>query len=95
MYTERPYPVEVFPPELRHAIWFSVLNIQAPTSMCAASALTGVSAASFRVKVVLPWGQGAKQTGLYILVVADSGERKSALDALFWPVPELKDTTLS
>lgn len=94
MYTERPYPVEVFPPELRHAIWFSVLNIQAPTSMCAASALTGVSAASFRVKVVLPWGQGAKQTGLYILVVADSGERKSALDALFCKMHMLRDQRL-
>lgn len=94
MYIERPFPVEAFPNELRHAILFSARNIQAPTSMCVASALTGVSAASFRVKVVLPWGQGAKQTGLYILVVADSGERKSALDALFCKMHMLRDQRL-
>lgn len=79
-----PYPLEVMPALIREAVRQVFHNVQAPIALCAGSALAVVSACSApKIKVVMPYGGEPKPTGLYLMTIADSGERKTAVDAIF------------
>lgn len=78
-----PYPYEAFPPIVRDAINETVSYVQAPPAMVAGCALAAMSASvqtrfSVRRDAVL-----CGPSGLYILTIAESGERKSTVDKIF------------
>jgi putative DNA primase/helicase len=78
-----PYPIDALPETLRAAAMEVQAFVKTPISMTACSALSALSIATQAhvdaqraVKLIGP-------TSLYMLVVADSGERKSTLDGFF------------
>ncbi|MCJ0764558.1 YfjI family protein [Variovorax terrae] len=77
------YPTTAFPRAVREAIEQVVLNVQAPVPLVAMSFLAAMSsAAQHRIKVQLPVGSQPKPVSLFILAVAESGERKTTVDNL-------------
>lgn len=83
--TERaePYPVEALPPIVRDAICEVASYVQAPLALIAASALSAVSTA---VQTRFSVQRDPRLSGpatLYLLTVAESGERKSTVDKMF------------
>lgn len=92
-----PYPVAALPPLIRDAIIEVASYVQAPDAMIAASALAAVSTA---VQTGFSVSRNSALIGpatLYLLTVADSGERKSTVDKLFtapirdWEAQQRKD----
>ncbi len=92
-----PYPVAALPPLIRDAIIEVASYVQAPVAMIAASALAAVSTA---VQTGFSVSRNSALIGpatLYLLTVADSGERKSTVDKLFtapirdWEAQQRKD----
>ena len=83
------YPIDALPDLVRQAIEEAEDSIQAPRAFIAASAL---SAVSFAVQSLydVRRGEGLQgPTSLFMLTIADSGERKSTCDKHFWaPVYE-------
>ena len=78
-----PYPVNALPPIIRDAVLEVVGYVQAPVALVAASALAAVSTA---VQTRYSVRRDAALSGpatLYLLTVAESGERKSTVDKLF------------
>lgn len=78
-----PYPVDALPPLIRDAIVEVAAWVQAPVALIAASALAAVSSA---VQTRFSVRRDAALCGpatLYLLTVAESGERKSTVDKLF------------
>jgi hypothetical protein len=78
-----PYPLEALPPLIRDAVEEVASYVQAPIAMIAASALAAVSTA---VQTRFSVRRDAALSGpatLYLLTVAESGERKSTVDKLF------------
>lgn len=76
-----PYPIEALG-QLRSAVDAIQAHTQAPVAICAQSILGAVSlAVQAHGDVELPSGQ-TKPTSLYLLTVAASGERKTAVDQL-------------
>jgi hypothetical protein len=78
-----PYPLEALPPLIRNAVREAASYIQAPHALIAASALAAVSTA---VQTRFSVQRDAALSGpatLYLLTVAESGERKSTVDKLF------------
>lgn len=76
------YPSGVFPPVLRDTIYSLVLNVQAPVELIAGAVLSAVSlACQTFIKVQFPDGR-IKPCSLYNIVLAGSGERKSAVYSL-------------
>ena len=78
-----PYPLLALPPLIRDAIVEVRGYVQAPVALIAASALAAVSTA---VQTRYSVQRNAALTGpatLYLLTVAESGERKSTVDKLF------------
>lgn len=83
--TERaePYPVHALPPIVRDAVEEVARYVQAPLALIAASALSAVSTA---VQTRFSVQRDARLSGpasLYLLTVAESGERKSTVDKMF------------
>lgn len=77
------YPIDSLPAVLREALVDLTLNVQAPIPLGATSLLAAISLASQkRIKVQLPIGGQPRPTCLYLLAIAESGSRKSALDRL-------------
>lgn len=77
-----PYPVHAFPTDIRDAILEVIEHMQAPDALIAGSFLTAMSIATQGdIDVELPTGQ-IRPVSLNILIIADSGERKSATDGL-------------
>lgn len=77
------YPIESLPPLIADAVREVQAYVQAPMAMVAACALSVVSAA---VQTRFDIRRDAVLTGpssLYFLTVAESGERKTAIDKLF------------
>lgn len=77
------YPVTDLPPVIRKAVEEVQAYVQAPVALVAACALSVVSAA---VQARFDVRRDAVLTGpssLYFLTVAESGERKTAIDKLF------------
>jgi putative DNA primase/helicase len=78
-----PYPLEALPPTMRAAVAEVLAYVQCPPALAASSALAVLStAAQGRVDVVRDHGLDGP-TSLYLLAIADSGERKSTVDRLF------------
>ena len=78
-----PYPVDVLPPLLRDAVVEVQAFNQAPVAMVASSALGALSlAVQGHVDVERAEGLSGP-VGLYVLVIAESSERKSSTDAKF------------
>lgn len=78
-----PYPIEVLPPLLRDAVVEVQAFNQAPVAMVASSALGALSlAVQGHVDVERAEGLSGP-VGLYVLVIAESSERKSSTDAKF------------
>ncbi len=75
-----PYPVEQLGDVLGGAAQALHETIKAPLALCCQSVLAAAAfSAQSHFDVVLPWGD-RKPLSLFLLTVADSGERKSAVD---------------
>lgn len=80
-----PYPVEALPPLLRDAVMETQAFVQAPMALVVSSALSALSLAAQGVANVRRDHQLVGPVSLYLLAVADSGERKTTCDAIFSP----------
>jgi putative DNA primase/helicase len=78
-----PYPLEALPPVIRDAVGEAVAFTQAPVAIPAASALAVASAAAQGHADVERAPGLVSPIGLYLLTVADSGERKTTCDGFF------------
>lgn len=75
-----PYPVDALGPIIGAAAIALHETIKAPLTLCCQSVLASASlAAQSHFDVLLPWGE-KKPLTLFLLTVAESGERKSAVD---------------
>ncbi len=75
-----PYPVDALGPILGAAATALHETIKAPLTLCCQSVLASASlAAQTHFDVLLPWGE-KKPLTLFLLTVAESGERKSGVD---------------
>jgi len=81
--TAFPYPVDALPALLRDAVQEVQAFVQAPGALVAASALAALSVAAQALVDVRRDAQLVGPTSVYLLSVADSGERKSTCDAIF------------
>ena len=81
----QPYPDEALPPILREAVRQAQAFVQAPMALVACSALSTLSLAAQGLANVRRDHQLVGPISLYLLAVADSGERKTTCDAIFSP----------
>lgn len=80
----KPYPVEAFPVEIQAAVKEVQLFMQSPVALVGTSALSALSVA-VQGLVNIERAPGLDgPTSLYTLVIAESGERKTATDRHFW-----------
>lgn len=80
-----PYPADALPPLLRDAVREAQAFVQAPTALVACSALAALLVAAQGLVNVRRDHQLAGPVSLYLLAVADSGERKTTCDTIFSP----------
>ncbi len=78
-----PYPVEALPLAIRAAVEEVASFVKAPVPMVASSALAALSLAAQAHADAKRLEKLQGPTGLFILVIADSGERKSTCDGFF------------
>jgi len=81
----QPYPDEALPHILREAVRQAQAFVQAPMALVACSALSALSLAAQGLANVRRDHQLVGPISLYLLAVADSGERKTTCDAIFCP----------
>jgi putative DNA primase/helicase len=81
----QPYPDEALPHILRDAVRQAQEFVQAPMALVACSALSALSLAAQGLANVRRDHQLVGPISLYLLAVADSGERKTTCDAIFCP----------
>ncbi len=81
----QPYPAEALPRILRDAVRQAQAFVQAPMALMACSALSALSLAAQGLANVRRDHQLVGPISLYLLAVADSGERKTTCDAIFSP----------
>ncbi len=79
----QPYPVDALPPLLRDAVLEAQAFVQAPVALVACSALSALSLAVQGLVNVRRDHQLAGPVSLYLLSVAESGERKTTCDRIF------------
>lgn len=79
-----PYPIAALPPDIREAVEEVVAFVQCPAALAGCSALSALSLAGQALADVerVP-GLLKGPSSLYLLAVADSGERKSTCDGYF------------
>lgn len=77
------YPVDALPPRLRAAVEEVCGFVQAPLPLVASSAIAALSLAIQAHVDVKRAEKLSGPVGLYIIVVADSGERKTTCDSFF------------
>jgi len=77
------YPLDALPPLLREAVLEAQAFVQAPTALVAASALAALSVAAQGLIDVRRDRQLVGPVSLYMLAVAESGERKTTCDRIF------------
>jgi len=80
-----PYPVDALPPMLRDAVREAQAFVQAPIALVACSALAVLSLAAQGLVNVRRDRHLVGPVSLYLLAVADSGERKTTCDGIFSP----------
>lgn len=78
----QPFPVQALPDILREAVWDIHAKTQAPIPLIVSSALGAMSLASQHLADVQRPDDIASPISLYLLVLAESGERKSSVEAL-------------
>lgn len=78
-----PYPLDVLPTLIRHAVMEVQGFAKAPIAMVACSALANLSLAAQAHYDVQRAEKLTGPIGLYFLVIAESGERKSTCDGMF------------
>ncbi len=78
----RPFPVHVFPAIIRNAIHEVEQHTQAPLSLIAASVLGTISLASQNSIDVCRLNNLRSPASLFLMTLAESGERKSTVDKL-------------
>lgn len=79
----KPYPIEVMPEPMRAAINEVTAFVQAPVALVATSALAAASLAAQAYYDVRRSEGLSGPCGLYLLAIAESGERKSTCDGYF------------
>lgn len=79
----QPYPVDALPPLLRDAVIEAQAFVQSPAALVACSALSALSIAAQGIVNVRRDPQLAGPVSLYLLSVAESGERKTTCDRIF------------
>lgn len=80
-----PYPADALPPLLRDAVREAQAFVQAPVALVACSALAVLSVAAQGLVNVRRDRHLVGPVSLYLLAVADSGERKTTCDGIFSP----------
>lgn len=78
-----PYPIDALPDAVRAAVDEVVKFVKAPIAMVASSALAALSLASQAHVDVKRAERLSGPVGLFLLTIADSGERKSTCDGFF------------
>lgn len=78
-----PYPIDALPNSIRQAVDEVQLFVQAPIELVASSALTALSIACQQLADVRRADKLCGPVNLYLLTVAESGERKSSVDSYF------------
>lgn len=76
------FPVEALPPLLKKAAWAIQARTQAPLALCGQSVLAVASLVAQAYVNVETLGGGIKPCSLFFITIAESGERKSSVDAL-------------
>ena len=79
----KPYPIEALPIILRHAVQEVVDFVQCPTPLAACSALSVASLVAQSLVDVQRAESLSGPSSLYLLALAESGERKSTVDGHF------------
>lgn len=82
----QPYPLEALPGTIRAAVEEVQAFVQAPVSLVASSALAALSLAVQTHWDIKRAEKLTGPTGLFLLTIADSGERKSTCDGFFTKV---------
>ena len=82
-WTTAPYPIDVFPDVARRVVVEYEAYAKMPMAMCASSALAAMALSTQALADVARNEQLVSPISLNVLVVADSGERKSAADKTF------------
>jgi putative DNA primase/helicase len=78
-----PYPVDALPPTVRAAVEEVAAFVKAPLPLVAASALSALSIAIQAHADAKRAERLQGPSGVYLLTIADSGERKSTCDGFF------------
>ncbi|MBS1207824.1 MAG: hypothetical protein H6R19_222 [Proteobacteria bacterium] len=78
-----PFPVEALPPTLRAAVEEASIVTQAPLALIASSALAAASLAVQAKYDVKRYDDLVSPCSLYVITIAESGERKTTVDRLF------------
>lgn len=88
----RPFPVHVFPPIIRNAVYEVEQHTQAPQALIAASVLGVISLACQNRIDVCRLNNLCSPVSLFVLTLAESGERKSTVDKLLMkPLYQLEE----
>ncbi|MGM3190476.1 YfjI family protein [Dickeya dadantii subsp. dieffenbachiae] len=88
----RPFPVHVFPPIIKNAVYEVEQHTQAPTGLIAASVLGVISLACQNRIDVCRLNNLRSPVSLFLLTLAESGERKSTVDKLLMkPLHQLEE----
>lgn len=82
MLCTRPFPVHVFPPIIRNAIHEVEQHTKAPISLIASSVLGAISLASQNSIDICRLNDLRSPASLFLITLAESGERKSTVDKL-------------
>ena len=77
------YPLDALPEAIRNAVQEVAGFVKAPVAMVAQSALTALSLAAQTQADVKRADKLHGPVGLFLLTIADSGERKSTCDGFF------------
>lgn len=80
----KPYPLNALPDRIREAVTEVQAFVQAPLALVAGSALGAVSLAGQALADVRRDDKLDGPAGLFLLTIADSGERKSTCDGFFY-----------
>ena len=78
-----PYPVDALPQTVRAAVREVLVFVQAPVPLVASSALAALFLAIQAHKDMMRAEKLSGPVGLFLLTIADSGERKSTCDGFF------------
>ena len=92
MFNDRPFPVDAFPKIIRNAIYEVEQHTQAPQALIAASALGVISLACQNRIDVCRLNDLRSPVSLFLLTLAESGERKSTVDKMLMkPLYQLEE----